>query len=413
MRIIKTALRKSALKSILGCGVLLISPIISLFAAEITPKAFRLMTEAARYSAYPLTESGELSNGNLILYKPAPPEDAPSADNPPEGASPEEEVPEDEPPVQTEADEPEEAVLLSRNISEVSEDLSTFSENSGSIMEVTFTDNGGPDFINLPAGGQLRNCTDLPGETVYSEAVKPHSIKLSMYSSEPQVLIIHTHTSESYEPVEKSYYDGDYICRSEDPDNSVVAVGTAIAEELASAGIAVLHDGTLHDGQYTGAYTRSLSTTRDILDEFPSIKIILDIHRDAIEENDGTRISAVTEIEGKKAAQVMIISAADDGTYDMPDYLENLRFASALQQSMSVLYPTLARPVLFQYCQYNQQLSTGSLLIEVGSHGNSIDQAVYSGRLIGRSLAAMFACEGIETASVSGNVPRFFIDRLR
>ena len=309
-------------------------------------------------------------------------------------------------------DEPkdEQAALLIRNISQVQEDLTAFSDISGEIGEKTFTPNGGPDFITLPSGGQVRNCTDLSNETVANEAKKPCGIIPELYSEEPQVLIIHTHTSESYEPSEKAYYDDDYTCRSEDPDNSVVAVGAAMAEELASAGIAVLHDGTIHDAQYTGAYDRSLATTEKLLDEFPSIKIILDVHRDAIEEQDGTRISAVTKINGEKAAQIMIISAADDGNYNMPHYLENFHFACAFQQVIESRYPTLTRPVLFQYCQYNQQISTGSLLIEVGSHGNSVEQAVYSGRLVGRALASMFT----ETNSgFHSTMPRFFLDKLR
>ena len=211
---------------------------------------------------------------------------------------------------------------------------------------------------------------------------------------------------------EKNYYDNEYISRSDDPDNGVVAVGAAIAEELSTAGISVIHDGTIHDEQYTGAYSRSLETVESILAEYPSIKIVLDIHRDAIED-DGGRVSAVTEINGQKAAQVMIISAADDGTYDLPDYLENLHFACAFQQAMEYNYPTLTRPVLFQYCHYNQHTTTGSLLLEIGSHGNTIEQAVYSGRLVGRALASMFVSEKDYEQKIIRRMPRFFVDVLR
>lgn len=403
MRIIKTVMKKSGFRGIVAGGVLLLTPLISVFTAGVMPDAIRFMTEAARFSAYPLNAPGEVNNGNLILYTPLSPD---------ESAEVSEEAERDDAAEAT-TEAPREAAFLSRNISRVSEDLSVFGSHSGEIREMTFTGSGGSDFIDLPDGGQIRNCTDLSAETVYREATRPHGIRIELFSDEPQVLILHTHTNESYEPSEKTYYDESYTCRSEDPDNSVVAVGAAIAEELAAAGIAVLHDGTVHDGQYTGAYTRSYETTVRLLNEFPSIKIILDIHRDAVEAEDGAHISAVTEIDGKKAAQVMIISAADDGTYDIPDYLENLRFASALQQSFAQHYPTLARPILFQYCQYNQQLSVGSTLIEVGSHGNSVDQAVYSGRLIGRALAAMFAGEGIPVSSPHTTLPRFFIDKLR
>lgn len=391
----KLSVRKYRVITAIGMAVG--APIISLAIAAAAPDAVQYMSEAAKYTPVPLSaDNADFSNGSLILYKPSV-QPAPILSEAAVQSVPDEQ-------------EDEQAALLIRNISQTHEDLTVFSNESGTINEKTFTSNGGPDFIPLPGGGQVRNCTELSNESVAEEALKPCGINPELYSEEPQVLIIHTHTSESYEPSEKAYYDEDYTCRSADPDNSVVAVGAAMAEELANAGIAVLHDGTIHDAQYTGSYDRSLATIERLLAEFPSIKIILDVHRDAIEEQDGTRISAVTEINGEKAAQIMIISAADDGNYNMPYYLENFHFACALQQAIESRYPTLTRPVLFQYCQYNQQLSTGSLLIEVGSHGNSIEQAVYSGRLVGRSLASMF--NGTDT-EIHSTMPRFFLDKLR
>lgn len=301
------------------------------------------------------------------------------------------------------------------NMNDSSEDLSTFSVHSGKIVNETFGKGNGPEFISLPNGGQLRNCTEIPTETVRAEC-SVHSVpEIEMYSDEPQVLILHTHTTESYEPYEKDWYDESYTSRSADPGNGVVAVGEAIAGQLAAAGINVIHDCTMHDLTYNGAYSRSLGTALGVLDRYPTVKVVLDIHRDAIEYEDGTRVSAVTDIDGKKAAQTMIICAADDGTYGVPGFMNNLHFASALQQSMESRYPTLTRPVLFQYCQYNQQVSPGALLIEVGSHGNSIDQAVYSGELIGKSLAELLRdnCAEAEAVPVAVKMPFYFIDRVR
>lgn len=301
------------------------------------------------------------------------------------------------------------------NMNDSSEDLSTFSVHSGKIVNETFGKGNGPEFISLPNGGQLRNCTEIPTETVNAECSVNSVPEIEMYSDEPQVLILHTHTTESYEPYEKDWYDESYTSRSADPGNGVVAVGEAIAGQLAAAGINVIHDCTMHDLTYNGAYSRSLGTALGVLDRYPTVKVVLDIHRDAIEYEDGTRVSAVTDIDGKKAAQTMIICAADDGTYGVPGFMNNLHFASALQQSMESRYPTLTRPVLFQYCQYNQQVSPGALLIEVGSHGNSIDQAVYSGELIGKSLAELLKdnCAEAEAVPVAVKMPIYFIDRVR
>lgn len=120
--------------------------------------------------------------------------------------------------------------------------------------------------------------------------------------------------------------------------------------------------------------------------EYPSIKVVLDIHRDAIGTNDSI-MQPVVEVNGKDAAPVMIISGCDDGTMDMPDYMKNFRFASLLQQQMSSDYTGFTRPILFDYRKYNQDLTTGSLLIEVGTHGNTLEQVEYSGELLGKSLA--------------------------
>ena len=301
------------------------------------------------------------------------------------------------------------------NMNDSSEDLSTFSVHSGKIVNETFGKGNGPEVISLPNGGQLRNCTEIPTETVRAECSVDSIPAVELYSDEPQILILHTHTTESYEPYEKDWYDESYTSRSADPGNGVVAVGEAIAGQLAAAGINVIHDCTMHDLTYNGAYSRSLGTALGVLDRYPTVKVVLDIHRDAIEYEDGTRVSAVTDIDGKKAAQTMIICAADDGTYGVPGFMNNLHFASALQQSMESRYPTLTRPVLFQYCQYNQQVSPGALLIEVGSHGNSIDQAVYSGELIGKSLAELLRdnCAEAEAVPVAVKMPFYFIDRVR
>ncbi len=398
MRIIKTVIKNRGVRAASALLITAAAPVLAITAVNVLPEAYKYMSEAAKYSslAPKAVKGGETpNNGNLMLYIPQK--------NPVTAAAAVTVKPEEK---------PKESTLLVRNISEETEDLSVYSANSGAIYEVTYDGSLGEDFINLENGGQVRNCTDLSNEFVYSETKKSLNIEIEQYSTQPQVLIMHTHTTESYELTEKNYYDKEYICRSADPDNSVVAVGEAIAKELSEAGISVIHDGTIHDAQYTGAYDRSLETAEEILAEFPSIKIVLDIHRDAIEE-DGDRISAVTEINGKKAAQVMIISAADDGTYNLPNYLENFHFACELQQVMESRYPTLTRPVLFQYCHYNQHLTTGSLLLEIGSHGNTVEQAVYTGKLVGKSIAELFIGKETYEQEVINTMPRYFVNMLR
>ena len=151
----------------------------------------------------------------------------------------------------------------------------------------------------------------------------------------------------------------------------------------------------MHDyPSYNGSYQRSAITVKNILAKYPSIKVVLDVHRDAIQTKEGVRTAPVANINGKNAAQIMIISGCDDGTMGMPNYMKNFRFSSLLQQQLESDYPGLTRPILFDYRNYNQQLTTGSILLEMGAHGNSIDEALYSGELMGKALVkALQQCQ--------------------
>lgn len=287
---------------------------------------------------------------------------------------------------------PAEARVISRNITEFDDglDYTAAGEKSGTIYRKHYTGYVGDDYITLPGGGLVWNCTNESAETLTDTVREKPDIAIEQYSTEPQVMIVHTHTTESYEPYQRSYYDAKFPFRTRDPERNMVRVGEVLAQRLAEHGISVLHDGTIHDyPAYTGAYDRSEATIRAALEEYPSIKVIIDLHRDAISNPDGSRTAPTAVINGRNAAQFMIISGCDDGRFgNMPDYPENLRLACLIQESAEQLYPGLARPILFDYRNYNQHISTGSLLIEVGSHANALDEATYSAELLGDSIAA-------------------------
>ena len=276
--------------------------------------------------------------------------------------------------------------LISQNIRSDKDDLKQYTANDGVIEERTYGEISG-DFAVQLYRGQLRNNTALPNDLILSEGCKTPDIKIEL-NGEPQVLIIHTHTTESYEPsYEDGHYDSSYSGRSLCPANSVVGVGAVISQKLADYGICTIHDGTVFDDPvYSNSYSRSYDRIQEILEQYPSIKVVLDIHRDGIADGD-VRIAPVAEINDKKAAQIMIICGCDDGSGMLPDYMENLRFATFLQSNIEESYPGLTRPLLFDYRYYNQDITTGSLLIEVGALGNSIEQAKYSGELIGDAIA--------------------------
>lgn len=396
-------------------------------AVQNPPDMSKLVAAAVDFTAYPAfaSETVELGNGNLILYKPSPaPASKENSDISAEESTPETENEENPEITETEetggeiagdisetseaAAETEDAseseknisetsqadtsnsrsYMITQNISSDSEDLSVFNSRDLQVEHMTFESNNGTNFLWLPMGGQVRNCTELDNDYVKEQMKVSTDIKIEAYSEQPQVLIMHTHACESYLTGDGDYQDEEYTCRTTDASQSVVAVGQKIAERLAENGICVIHDGTLHDyPSYNGSYDRAEETITEILNTYPSIKAVLDIHRDGIVEGDGTPVAAVQEINGRKAAQVMIISAASDGYYHVPNYLDNFHFACLLQQYMESENNGITRPILFEYCQYNQHLTTGSLLIEVGAQGNTLEQALYSGELIGESIA--------------------------
>lgn len=214
----------------------------------------------------------------------------------------------------------------------------------------------------------------------------------------PQVLIVHTHGSEAYtQPAGQEYVpSGD--CRTTDENYSVVRVGDEIAAVLEKAGIRVLHDRTLHDyPQYSGAYDRSLAAVERYLERYPSIVLVLDVHRDAISDNAGNPYKVVSAVAGVNAAQMSFVIGTDGGGLNHPLWRENLKLAAAVQQTLCADHPTLMRPITVRNSRYNQHTTTGSLLVEMGAAGNSLDEALFSARLLGKAI--------LETMLVSDEAP--------
>ncbi|MCI8649675.1 MAG: stage II sporulation protein P [Anaerotruncus sp.] len=244
---------------------------------------------------------------------------------------------------------------------------------------------------NLIAYGQgkLRNYTNVPDSEVQEIMEQGMNIHLED-TEEPQVLIFHTHATEAYEPYDSENYDMRNSWRSTDHTKNMIAVGDVLEKELQAAGIGVVHDKTLHDyPSYNGAYERSAETIKSYLEKYPSIKIALDVHRDAIQREEDLIVKPTVEIEGKKAAQLMIITGSEDGTMGVPNWRENLRFAASIQDAIEQDYPHLTRPIFFCYRKYNMDLTNGSLLFEVGSQANTLEESIYTAQLVGKSLAKL------------------------
>ena len=258
------------------------------------------------------------------------------------------------------------------------------------------TDNGVPAKTLVP--------TDPSGYTVCGKVYISNSTKYTLSNEEllkpfgaeltgeaPQILILHSHGSEAYTPAADDGIVWSGECRTTDTRYNVVRMGDAMAEVFGQAGISVLHDRTLYDyPEYAGSYDRSLAAIDKYLKKYPSIRFVLDVHRDAIETSGGSQAKVISEIDGQgTASQLTLVVGSDGGGLSHPDWMENLRLAVAIQEQALTDYPTLMRPLLLRNSRYNQHATTGSLLVEVGTAGNAPEEAELAARLFAGEMVTV------------------------
>lgn len=204
----------------------------------------------------------------------------------------------------------------------------------------------------------------------------------------PQILILHTHGSEAYSMTDGDTYEESDPYRTTDCTHNVVRVGEEMATVFRAYGFQVIHDTTLCDyPAYNGAYDRSKAAAEQWLEQYPSIKVVFDVHRDALVGSEGEVYKLVSEEAGQKVAQVMMVLGTDAGGAEHPRWKDNLAFALKLQRNLVKGYSSLARPTVLRKARYNQQLSPGSILVEVGGHGNTLSEAIAGGRLWADNVA--------------------------
>lgn len=206
-------------------------------------------------------------------------------------------------------------------------------------------------------------------------------LTFDMKGNAPKILIVHTHGTESYSPEGAEVYQADKSDRSLDKSQNVVAVGEAMKQIFEERGIAVIHDTTLHDHpDFNGSYENSRKTIEGYLAKYPGICMVLDVHRDAFIYDDGSKAKFVSEIDGKKAAQLMFVVGTDAGGLNHPKWRENMKLALKLQNHINGKYPTLMRGINLRTERFNGHTTCGSIIIEVGSSGNTLAEAIAGAR---------------------------------
>lgn len=291
-----------------------------------------------------------------------------------------------EPTEESKSKQAEEKPISATKPTEAATEAKVIKEYGGEAYPVIESQYGTPGEITI------KNTTDFDIDVDY-ELSAPLGFELED-TDEPQVLIVHTHACEAYLQQDEGVYYSEYTGRSTDDSENLTSAGQALADSLSENGIVAVHSYVHHDEpSYNGSYDRSAATIYEYLEEYPSIKIIIDFHRDSIGYGgeDG-KMKPTFEVDGKKAAQIMIMSGYDPtGAYDYEHWEYNLRFALRIQQKAEQLYPGMTRPLYFGDFAYNMNINSGSLLIEVGTEVNTLDEATYTAQLLGEVIAKALA----------------------
>lgn len=205
----------------------------------------------------------------------------------------------------------------------------------------------------------------------------------------PTVLILHTHATESYTKAGEDYEEStDY--RTLDEAYNMLSIGDRLEALLEANGITVLHDRTLHDyPSYNGSYANARQTIAAYLEEYPSIQLVLDLHRDAAEDGNGNQVAATAYVDGGEVAQLMLVLGTDAGGLNHPNWQENLALAVKLQAQLEKQASGICRPIHLTSQRYNEDMSSGALLIEVGAAGNTRAQALAAVEYLADGILAL------------------------
>ena len=202
-------------------------------------------------------------------------------------------------------------------------------------------------------------------------------LQWDLTSEEPSVLIIHTHGTEAFMPTEGMEYEedgGDF--RTTNEKVNMISIGEELTRLLQAAGINVIHDRNYYDfPDYEASYDICRVALEEHLKQTPSIQLVIDLHRDAAEYEDGTQWATSATINGQESAQVMLVMGTDC-YYEHPNWEKNLSVALKLHALMEKEHPGSTRPLDLRKQRFNQDLSVGAIIAEIGSAGNTHEQAM-------------------------------------
>lgn len=260
---------------------------------------------------------------------------------------------------------------------EVSESLTEI-EHAETGLETNVVENNVPNtYTNEYHDVKIKNGT--------SYELDDETLNPNINIENKNILILHTHTCESYTVSEKYNYEQTGTYRTTDSNYNVVRVGTELENQLKSYNYNVIHDNTYHDyPAYNGSYERSLETVKNIINKNDGkIDMVFDIHRDAIADYS---YAPKVQIGNEYAAQLMFVIGTDGGGLEHPSWKQNLKFAIKVQEKANELYPGLFKPIVLRNSRYNQHVAKAASIIEVGATGNTMEECLTSMKYLAKVI---------------------------
>ena len=232
-------------------------------------------------------------------------------------------------------------------------------------------------------------------------AKSEYPLKLSVPASAPNtetpvILIIHSHGTECYLEEGQKYYDSSTPTRSHDKEKNVVAVGKTLADTLNGLGIPTLHVDIMFDEKsYSDSYSLSEKAVMEYIEKYPSIQYVFDVHRDSVVRENSENIKPLTLIDNLPTAQAMFVVGTDSKGANHPQWTTNLTVASIFQYRLTEKYGNLMRPINIRAASFNAEHAAGSLLIEIGTCGNTLSEAKNCAVLLGQTIAEIILNDGL------------------
>ena len=238
------------------------------------------------------------------------------------------------------------------------------------------------------ADAEMVEIYDFSDCAVDVPALLEQPLSWDLTGEEPTVLILHSHATESYTPTQAEAYTASGSYRTLDAEHNMVRVGAYLKTLLEARGIGVIHDTSFHDyPSYNDAYGNSRRAVEAWLEQYPSIRMVLDLHRDAGEGE--TQLTTASQVAGKERAGLMLVVGTDAGGLYHPLWEENMSLAVKLQVWLEQRYPGACRPICFRAQRFNQDLSTGALLVEMGAAGDTLEEALGAAELLAEGISSL------------------------